>query len=492
MTLQQLLGVQFPIIQAPMAGFQASEMAIAVSGAGGLGSLPCALLNFHAMQTELTAIRARTDKPFNVNFFFQSTFVHSQGRDILLHRCMPELPVETWSTIFQFVIQLDDTLSSRTKLLRINQYWRNIATTTPKLWTHLYIHATNTSPVQFHLKNSGSLPLDIQIKLLRSSARDRSALTKILAEHLSRIRLLEINVPEHYGADKLIAQLGCGQSAPILESICIQVKNQPRDPVPSFASLHYAFSSTPRLARLSLPAYPLPKPTCPLFSSSALTDLILDAIPFGANINEDMIFATITALKNLQSFTFKSSDIFSYCDASTFPNIDAPHLVSVDVSAPGWGLDILGTFHAPLLTCVRFDALREYHIDRIPMYTEPISTSLRLLSQRSPHIKQLELCGTVLHQPEEDYQWLFGTAFPLLEVLRFEETDITDDLMELGAKRMPSLIMLELSACKCVSGPGLFSFLQLREKNVSTCSRRVSPHYGRCCGGPFKSYHSTI
>jgi nitronate monooxygenase len=72
MTLQQLLGVQFPIIQAPMAGFQASELAIAVSNAGGLGSLPCALLNFDAMQTELTAIRARTDKPFNVNFFCHS------------------------------------------------------------------------------------------------------------------------------------------------------------------------------------------------------------------------------------------------------------------------------------------------------------------------------------------------------------------------------------------------------------------------------------
>jgi hypothetical protein len=211
--------------------------------------------------------------------------------------------------------------------------------------------------------------------------------------------------------------------------------------------------------------FPNPKPTCPLFFSSALTDLILDAIPFGANLNEHKIFATITALKNLQSFTFKSSDIFSYCDTSTFPNIDVPHLVSVDVSAPGWGLDILGTFHAPLLTCVRFDALREDRIsDWIPVYTEPISTSLRLLSQRSPHIKQLELRGTVLHQPEEDYQWLFGTAFPLLEVLRFEETDITDDLMELGAKRMPSLKTLELSGCKGVSGPGLFSFLQMREK----------------------------
>ena len=377
---------------------------------------------------------------------------------------MPELPAETWSTIFQFVIQLDDTLSSRTKLLRINQDWRNIATTTPELWTHLYIHATNTTPVQFHLKNSGSLPLDIQIRLLHSSVGDTSALTEILAQHLGRIRLLEIHVPEHNDADRLIAQLGRGQSAPILESLCIQVENQPREPLPDFASLHLAFSSTPQLARLSLPAYPLPKPTCPLFSSSALTDLILDAIPFGANINEDMIFATITALKNLQSFTFKSIDIFSYCDTSTFPNIDVPHLVSIDVSAPGWGLDILDTFHAPLLTCVRFDALREYPIDWEPVYTEPISTSLRLISQRSPHIKQLELCGTVLLQPEEGYQWLFGTAFPLLEVLRFEETDITDDLMELGAECMPSLKMLELSGCEGVAGPGLFSFLQMRDK----------------------------
>jgi nitronate monooxygenase len=50
MTLQQLLGVQFPIIQAPTAGSRASELAIAVSNAGGLGSLPCALLNSDAMQ----------------------------------------------------------------------------------------------------------------------------------------------------------------------------------------------------------------------------------------------------------------------------------------------------------------------------------------------------------------------------------------------------------------------------------------------------------
>lgn len=69
MTLQNLAGVALPVIQAPMAGAQASAMTIAVSGAGGLGSLPCAMLGVEAMRGELMAIRAQTAKPFNVNFF---------------------------------------------------------------------------------------------------------------------------------------------------------------------------------------------------------------------------------------------------------------------------------------------------------------------------------------------------------------------------------------------------------------------------------------
>ncbi len=52
-----------------MAGVQGSELTIAVSNAGGLGSLPCAMLSIDAMRKELTAIRAGTSKPINVNFF---------------------------------------------------------------------------------------------------------------------------------------------------------------------------------------------------------------------------------------------------------------------------------------------------------------------------------------------------------------------------------------------------------------------------------------
>ena len=40
MSLQNLLGIELPILQAPMAGVQDSALAIAVSNAGGLGALP--------------------------------------------------------------------------------------------------------------------------------------------------------------------------------------------------------------------------------------------------------------------------------------------------------------------------------------------------------------------------------------------------------------------------------------------------------------------
>jgi nitronate monooxygenase len=62
-------GTNLPIIQAPMAGVQDSRLAAAVSNAGGLGSLPCAMLSAAALRAELETLKASTDRPFNLNFF---------------------------------------------------------------------------------------------------------------------------------------------------------------------------------------------------------------------------------------------------------------------------------------------------------------------------------------------------------------------------------------------------------------------------------------
>ena len=56
--LSELLGCELPLIQAPMAGAQGSALAIAVGSAGGLGSLPCAMLTAEQIGSEVAALRA--------------------------------------------------------------------------------------------------------------------------------------------------------------------------------------------------------------------------------------------------------------------------------------------------------------------------------------------------------------------------------------------------------------------------------------------------
>jgi len=67
-TLLDLLAIDVPLVQAPMAGSNDSRLVIAVSEAGGLGSLPCATLTPDRIRVEVEAVRAGTDRPFNLNF----------------------------------------------------------------------------------------------------------------------------------------------------------------------------------------------------------------------------------------------------------------------------------------------------------------------------------------------------------------------------------------------------------------------------------------
>ncbi|PWB31379.1 2-nitropropane dioxygenase [Pseudomonas sp. SDI] len=64
-----LLGIHLPILQAPMAGANGSAMAIAVSNAGGLGALPCAMLNAEQLRQELETFAQASRGPLNLNFF---------------------------------------------------------------------------------------------------------------------------------------------------------------------------------------------------------------------------------------------------------------------------------------------------------------------------------------------------------------------------------------------------------------------------------------
>ncbi|WP_175685455.1 NAD(P)H-dependent flavin oxidoreductase [Burkholderia anthina] len=71
--LTQRLGIALPIVQGPMNGGSTPEMVIAVSNAGGLGSLAAAGLSPEAIRSQVGTIRAGTSKPFAINLFVLDT-----------------------------------------------------------------------------------------------------------------------------------------------------------------------------------------------------------------------------------------------------------------------------------------------------------------------------------------------------------------------------------------------------------------------------------
>lgn len=81
MNITTLFGIELPVIQAPMAGVQGSELAAAVSEAGALGSLPCARLDHAALREELGRLRERPSGSFNVNFFCHTPPKHDADID---------------------------------------------------------------------------------------------------------------------------------------------------------------------------------------------------------------------------------------------------------------------------------------------------------------------------------------------------------------------------------------------------------------------------
>lgn len=79
--LIELIGTSLPIIQAPLAGANGSAMAIAVAGEGGLGSLPCAMLDAEKIRSEVSVFRSQTSAPINLNFFCHSPPEPDHNRD---------------------------------------------------------------------------------------------------------------------------------------------------------------------------------------------------------------------------------------------------------------------------------------------------------------------------------------------------------------------------------------------------------------------------
>src|SRR5690606_15323294 len=68
-SLNQLLNIKYPLIQAPMAGVSTPALAAAVSEAGGLGSLGLASASLDQARGMIGEVQRLTRKPVNINFF---------------------------------------------------------------------------------------------------------------------------------------------------------------------------------------------------------------------------------------------------------------------------------------------------------------------------------------------------------------------------------------------------------------------------------------
>jgi nitronate monooxygenase len=79
--LLDLLRIEHPIVLAPMAGAIDHALAVAVAEAGGLGSLPFAMLNAEQASREIAQYRAATAKPVNLNFFCHKPPVLNNARE---------------------------------------------------------------------------------------------------------------------------------------------------------------------------------------------------------------------------------------------------------------------------------------------------------------------------------------------------------------------------------------------------------------------------
>lgn len=97
--LTERLGIQFPIIQAPMAGGATTpELVAAISNAGGLGSLAAGYMTPIEIKQAIKKIRELTNKPFAVNLFIPEN--HSATAEQIqkacndINQCCVELDIE--------------------------------------------------------------------------------------------------------------------------------------------------------------------------------------------------------------------------------------------------------------------------------------------------------------------------------------------------------------------------------------------------------------
>ena len=83
MKLNELLGIEFPIIQGGMANVATGAFAAAVSNAGALGLIGSGGMDADALRREIQVAKSSTDKPFGVNLMLMNPHIEDLARVVV-------------------------------------------------------------------------------------------------------------------------------------------------------------------------------------------------------------------------------------------------------------------------------------------------------------------------------------------------------------------------------------------------------------------------
>ncbi|KAF8501183.1 hypothetical protein JB92DRAFT_2976827 [Gautieria morchelliformis] len=381
------------------------------------------------------------------------------------------LPFEVWSHVF---CQLPN--NSQTQLMRVCQFWRDIAKATPQLWTHLligHIHQFDDPTGLWQwLEKSGECPLDVILKIPLGVTDLRPTLV-LLHSQVRRFRVLNIAVPTPDIVDTILSSIALsegksnGNTAPLLEELCItinEMSNRCADEDQDY--FEHAFYPSPRLQRLTISPLRMPAPSSKLLSIVSTFMIISgpddQVTPIEGALN------TIAAIPHLKYLKYSRYHSFSFQTSHSldYPRVEVlPHLDEVDVTVPGCGLDILQCLEAPTLRSVRLDGSREdsHAEDWDNKGVTNVSASLKCLPQRAPRIQRLNR-----HRIEElqadTCEWLFSqTDFAHLEELRIEGSTMTDEAFTQPSSLGPYLHRLKLIDCEDITGNALIAYIEARQ-----------------------------
>ena len=274
------------------------------------------------------------------------------------------LPPDVTSTIFEFCLPdfTDHQLLPSEKLFTplslgaICSYWRDVAWSTPTLWSSLVVRDPSrhephivTGIAQEWLARSGRLPLSIRI-LSTFYNKSVSALVDIINQYSNRWSDLDLYIPDGYYQRFHASDNHAVIHAPILKSIRFH-----RQTHASARNLNFQLVTCPRLERASLSHFPMD----------------------GSNIQWDnLIHLTLHSMSLIDTFRIlRKTPRLVFCQVSGFfshyreQSLGPPvlsSLGSLQLLIMNFGEDFLDNLTAPHLE--EFN-LPRYYIPRIEVIT---------------------------------------------------------------------------------------------------------------------------